>query len=137
MGSSPRTTKEALNMTEVRVLDEDLNGLGWAIKSLLEQNLERAEVRRGVEKIEGSLVVTEENADVTVTLFFQRGELAIQNNAVDRPTGRLSGGFEDLSEVISGQVGPVRALLTGRIKARGNLIKVLKMARAIISREGD
>ena len=122
-------------MAEVKVLQEDLNGLGWTIKSLLDQNLEHEKVRRATEKIKGSLVVTESDAEVTVTLFFEHGELSIKNGSTLKPSAGLSGGFDELSEVISGQVGPIKALLTGRIKARGNLLKLLKMARAIITRD--
>ncbi|MFH1114331.1 MAG: SCP2 sterol-binding domain-containing protein [Pseudomonadota bacterium] len=122
-------------MPEVQVLDDDLNGLGWAIKSLVDRNLEHPEIQRRLKKISGSLVVTEKDADVTVTLLFRQGDPAIRNGAVEKPSAVLAGGFEELSEVISGQVGPVRALLTGRIKARGNLIKLLAMARVLISRD--
>lgn len=124
-------------MSEVKVLEDDLNGLGWTLKSLLDRNLERPDVRKAVNKIEGSLVVIEKDTDVSVTLSFHKGELAIRNGAVDRPSATLRGGFEELAEIVSGQIGPVRALLTGRIKARGNLIKLLGMARAIISRDKD
>ena len=124
-------------MSEVKVLEDDLNGLGWTLKSLLDQNLERPDVLAAVKGIEGSLMVTEKDSDVSVTLYFHKGELAIRNGAVDRPSAALSGGFDELSEIISGQIGPVRALLTGRIKARGNLIKLLRMAKAIISRDKD
>ncbi|MDQ7783072.1 MAG: SCP2 sterol-binding domain-containing protein [Desulfomonilaceae bacterium] len=122
-------------MPEVQVLDEDLNGLGWTIKSLVDENLEHPEVQRSIKKISGSLVVTEKDSDVTVTLLFRQGELAVRNGAVEKPSATLAGGFEQLSEVISGQIGPVRAVLTGRIKARGNLIKLLAMARALISKD--
>jgi putative sterol carrier protein len=122
-------------MPEVQVLDDDLNGLGWTIKSLVDENLKHPEIERSFKRISGALVITEKDADVTVTLLFRKGEPAIRNGAVEKPTATLTGGFEELSEIISGQVGPVRALLTGRIKARGNLIKLLIMARALISRE--
>jgi putative sterol carrier protein len=121
-------------MPEVQVLDDDLNGLGWTIKSLMDANLEHPDVQKSVKKVSGSLVVTEKDADVTVTLIFKQGELQIRNGAVEKPSATLAGGFEELSEVISGQIGPIRALLTGRIKAGGNLIKLLIMARALISR---
>ena len=119
-------------MTELKVLQEDLNGLGWTIKSLMDENLKRPEVYESIKKIKGILVVTEADADVTVSLIFDRGDLSICNGAKARPSARLSGSFLNLSEVISGEVGPIRALLTGKIKARGNLLKLLKMAKALI-----
>jgi putative sterol carrier protein len=122
-------------MTEVVVQGDDLNGLGWTVKSLMDQNLEDPNVLGKVKNIRGSLVVRETGADVAVTVFFERGEFSIQDGAIDKPSASLAGGFDELSELTSGQVGPVKALLTGRIKARGNLIKLLKMARAIITPE--
>lgn len=121
-------------MTELKVLQEDLNGLGWTIKSLMDENLKRPEVYESIKKIKGALVVTESDANITVSLVFDRGALSICNGAVDKPSARLSGTFEGLSEVISGETGPIRALLSGKIKAGGNLLKLLKMAKALISR---
>ena len=68
-------------------------------------------------------------------LFFKKGEISIQNGAVEKPSARLAAGFEELAAISSGQLGPIWALLTGKIKAGGNLIKLLMMARAIISKE--
>lgn len=122
-------------MEEVTVIGEDLNGLGWTLKSLMDQNLEKPGIYEKVRKIKGSLVVRETGADVAVTVLFLQGRFQIKNEAMDRPSAYLAAGFEQLSELTSGQIHPIRALLTGRIKARGNLIKLLKMARAVISRE--
>jgi putative sterol carrier protein len=47
----------------------------------------------------------------------------------------VEGGFEELSEISSGQVGPIRALLGKKIKAGGNLLKLLKMSKVIINRQ--
>jgi putative sterol carrier protein len=122
-------------MEEVTVIGEDLNGLGWTIKSLMDQNLGKPGVYEKVRKIKGSLVVRETGADVAVTVLFLQGRFQIKNEVIDRPSAYLAASFEHLSELTSGQVHPIKALLTGKIKARGNLIKLLKMARAVISRE--
>jgi putative sterol carrier protein len=122
-------------MEEVTVIGDDLNGLGWTIKSLMDQNLEKPEIYEKVRQIKGSLVVRETGADVTVTVWFHQGRFQIKNGAMDRPSAYLAAGFEQLAELTSGQIHPIKALLTGKIQARGNLIKLLKMARAVISRE--
>ena len=59
-------------MEEVTVIGEDLNGLGWTIKSLMDQNLEKPGIYEKVRKIKGSLVVRETGADVAVTVLFLR-----------------------------------------------------------------
>jgi putative sterol carrier protein len=122
-------------MVEVKVRGEDLSGLGWTIKSLMDANLERPEVLTRVGKIKGTLVVRETGADVANTVFFNRGEIAIEDGAIPKPTASLAAGFDELSEVTSGQVGPIWAVLTRKIKARGNLWKLLQMAKAIIIQE--
>ena len=119
-------------MTELKALQEDLNGLGWTIKSLMDENLKHPKVYKSIKKIKGALIVTETDADVTVSLLFDGGDVSICNGAVARPSARLSGSFLNLSEVISGEIGPIRAFLTGKIKARGNLLKLLKMSKALI-----
>lgn len=125
-------------MAEIEIVGEDLNGLGWVVKSLMEQNLEKPDISRRVSRISGRLVVTETGAGVSVTVFFDRGRYRIQDGEVGRPSARLSSDFEGLSDLTSGRIGPIRALLTGRIKASGNLIKLLKMSRAVIvQEEGD
>ena len=122
-------------MSEVEIRGENLNGLGWTLKSLLDDKLDQPEVINALARLRGTLVVTETEAGVSSTLFFQGGSLAIADGKVERPTAWLSGQFEPLSELISGQVGPVRALITRRISAGGNLIKLLAMAKVIISKE--
>jgi putative sterol carrier protein len=122
-------------MAEVKVRGEDISGLGWTIKSLLDGNLEKPERWRKIKKIKGILVVRETGADVANTIFFDKGEIEIQDGAIAKPTAYVEAGFDELSELISGQVGPVKALITGKIKASGNLLKLLAMAKAMITRE--
>jgi putative sterol carrier protein len=122
-------------MPELELVGDDLNGLGWTLKSLMDENLAHQAVFNRVKNISGSLVVTETAADVSVTVFFNRGRFKIQDGAIAKPSAFLASDFEGLSELTSGQVGPIKALLTRRIKARGNLIKLLQMSRAVISRE--
>lgn len=119
-------------MAKVKVRGEDLSGLGWTIKSLMDANLERPELLAKVSKIQGTLVVRETGANVANTVFFDKGEIAIEDGAIPKPTASLAAGFDELSEVTSGQVGPIWAVLTGKIKASGNLWKLLQMAKAII-----
>ena len=124
-------------MAEVKVKGEDLSGLGWALKSLIDANVSKADLWQSLRKIRGTLVVRETGADVAVTIFFEGDDIFIQDGAIDRPNAYLSAGFDQISEVAGGRIGPIRALLTGKIKAGGNLLKLLKMAKAIVSTETD
>jgi putative sterol carrier protein len=72
---------------------------------------------------------------VAVSILFNKGEVQIQNGAIDKPTAFVEGGFEELSEISSGQVGPIRALLSRKIKAGGNLLKLLTMSKIIINKK--
>ncbi len=118
---------------EVMVVGDDLNGLGWAVKQLVDTNLADPAVRAQVARLAGSLAIREPAADVAVTLVFRRGLIAVQNGIAPRATAYLEAGFEDLAAVSSGQIGPVMAVLRGRVKARGNLWQLLKMSKALIT----
>ena len=122
-------------MGEVKVTGEGLNGLGWTIKSLVDRNMGNPKIWDSIKKIKGSLVVTEAGANIAVTVFFDSGEIKIQDSAVKKPSAWVSAGFDELAMLTSGQIGPIRALLFGKIKAGGNLLKLLKMAKALIDQE--
>jgi hypothetical protein len=124
-------------MAEVKVKGEDLSGLGWTLKSLMDANIGKPDQWQKIRKIHGTLVVRETGADVAATISFEGDDIFIQDGAVDRPSAYLAAGFDELSEVAGGLIGPIRALVTGKIKARGNLLKLLRMAKAIISTETD
>jgi hypothetical protein len=124
-------------MAEVKIKGEDLSGLGWTLKSLMDANISKADVWQKVRKIHGTLVVRETDADVAATISFEGDDIFIQDGAIDRPNAYLGAGFDELSEVASGQIGPIRALVAGKIKARGNLLKLLRMAKAIVSTDTD
>ena len=120
---------------EVKVTEEDLSGLAWTLKSLIDGNMNKPEVWKNLEKIKGTLVVRETGADVASTVFFNKGEIEIKDGAAEKPTAYLAASFDELSEVASGQVGPIKAVMTRKIKVGGNLLKLLKMAKAIITSE--
>jgi putative sterol carrier protein len=122
-------------MAEVVVKGDDLSGLGWTIKSLIDGNMERSELWEKIKKIKGTLEVRETDANVVSTIFFNEGEISVQDGAITKPTAHVAAGFDALSELTSGQVGPIRAVLFGKIKVRGNLLKLLKMAQALIHKE--
>ncbi len=124
-------------MGEVKIKGEDLNGLGWTIKSLIDVNMEKPQVWNSIKRIRGSLMVRETGADVATTVFFDKGEIEIRDGAINKPSAHLAAGFDQLAELTSGQVGPIRALLTGKIKAGGNLLKLLKMGKVVINREEE
>ncbi len=124
-------------MSEVQVLEEDLNGLGYTIKQIIDNNITKPSIWNSVKNIKGSLVITEKSSQVAVTLFFEKGVLKIHNNAISSASAYLEAGFDELAEISSGQVGPITALLKSKIKARGNLFKLLMMSKALISIEDD
>lgn len=122
-------------MKEVCVLGSELNGLGMTIKQLIDQNLVNPKIWDKAKNLKGSLVIREADTGVAVTIFFRKGELQIQNDAIEKPSAYLEAGFDSLAEISSGEVGPIRALLTRRIKAGGNLLKLLKISQVLICKE--
>lgn len=123
-------------MIQVGVKGEELNGIARTIKSLMESNLKNPAVCRSLAKVKGSLVVREPTTGVSATVFFNRGVIDIQNGAIAKPSALLEAGFEELAEVSSGQISPLKALLGGKVKARGNYLKLLQMSKAVICKEG-
>ena len=89
-------------MGEVKVKGEDLSGLGWTIKSLIDRNMENPKIWNSIKKIKGSLVVRESGADIAVSGFFDTGEITIQDGAVKKPSAWVAAGFDELAELTSG-----------------------------------
>ena len=121
-------------MRGVEIIGEELNGLSMTLKQIIEDNLRIPHVKGKVETLKGNLVVREKQSKVSATIFFDKGTVKIQNVAVDRPTAFIEAGFLELADISSGRMGPIRAVLTGKIKARGNLVMLLKMSRSLITR---
>ena len=113
---------------------EELNGLGLTLKQIVDSTMDDEDVRKSVKNLNGTLVVREKDAGVAITIFFDTGTVRIQNDAVEHPSAFVEGGFIELADISSGHISPLKAFLTGKIKARGNLFKLLKMAKVIISR---
>ena len=101
-------------MAEVKVRGEDLSGLGWTIKSLMDGNLERPDVLAKVAKIKGTLVVRETAADVANTIFFNKGETERRATSL-QPSPR------------------VRPTWSTREGLRGQLVPLVLLFRRLIS----
>lgn len=120
-------------MAEVRVREgEELNGLGVILKETMDKNLQYPGKYRAVEKLDASVVIRETSSRVAVTLHFRQGEIEIQNDAIEKPTAYQEAGFENLAYISSGQLSPTWALLTGKVKARGNLLVLLRISRIMV-----
>lgn len=111
----------------------ELHGLGMTLKQIIDDNVKIPDVREKVSTLKGSLVVRERQSGISATIIFKEGDIEVQNDAFQRPTAFIEAGFIELADISSGRMGPVRALLTGKIRARGNLIKLLKMSHVLIS----
>ncbi len=120
-------------MNEVRLMETELNGLGWALKQIVDQTIQDPKVWESVRNIKGSLVVREAATSVAVTIWFENGDLGIQNDAIQKPSAYIEAGFEELADISSGQIHPVRAVIARRIRAKGNLLKLLRMSKVMIS----
>jgi putative sterol carrier protein len=120
-------------MIQVEARGEELNGIGRMIKSLMEGNLGNREMSTRAASLKGSLVMKDPGTGVAATVFFNNGEISIQNGAVARPSAFVEAGFDTLGEISSGRLAPmIKALMSKKVKARGNLLKLLKMARVIL-----
>jgi putative sterol carrier protein len=120
-------------MTEVKVkTGEELNGLGAMLKEIMDTNLKDSKKYKSVEKLKGSVVIRESTSGVAVTLHLNQGKLELQNDAIAKPTAYMEAGFENLAHISSGQINPIMAMLTGRLKSRGNLLLLLKISKVLV-----
>ena len=120
-------------MTEVRVkAGEELNGLGSMLKEIMDTNLRDPKKYKSVEKVQGSVVIKESTSGVAVTLHLDQGKLELQNDAIAKPTARMEAGFENLAHISSGQLNPIVAMLTGKLKSSGNPLLLLKVSKIMV-----
>ena len=120
-------------MVEVKVKEgEELNGLGRMLKDTIDKNLQDLRKYESVKKVKGSVVIREASSGVAVTLHFRQGEIEIQNDAIDKPNAYQEAGFENMAYISSGQISPTMALLTGKVKARGNLLLLMKISKIMV-----
>lgn len=122
-----------LKMTEVKVKEgEELNGLGVMLKEIMDTNLKNPKKSKSVEKVKGTVVIKESTSGVAVTLHLDRGKLELQNDAMAKPTAYMEAGFENLAHISSGQLSPIVAMLTGKLKSRGNPLLLLKTSKIMV-----
>ena len=120
-------------MPEVKVkAGEKLNGLGRMLKETIDTNLQDSKKYKRIEKLKASVVIKESTSGVAITLHFRQGEVEIQNDAIDKPNAYQEAGFENMAYISSGQINPTMALLTRKVKARGNLLVLMKIAPLMV-----
>ena len=120
-------------MTEIRVkAGEELNGLGTMLKEIMDANLRDPKKYKSVEKVRGSMVIKESTSGVAVTLHLDQGKLELQNDAIAKPTAHMEAGFENLAHISSGQLNPIVAMLTGKLKSGGNPLLLLKVSKIMV-----
>ena len=120
-------------MTEVKVkTGEELNGLGAMLKEIMDTNLKDPKKYKSIEKVRGSVVIKESTSGVAITLHLDQGELELHNDAIARPTAYMEAGFENLAHISSGQLNPIVAMLTGKLKSGGNPLLLLKISKILV-----
>jgi putative sterol carrier protein len=120
-------------MSEIKVKEgEELNGLGLMLKDIMDTNLKDRAKYKSVEKMKASVVIKESTSGVAVTLCLDQGKLELQNDAIAKPTAYMEAGFENLAHISSGQLNPIVAILTGRLKSGGNPLLLLKISKIMV-----
>ncbi len=120
-------------MTEVKAKEgEELNGLGVMLKEIMDINIKDPKKYKSIEKVKGSVVIKESTSEVAVTLYLDQGKLELHNDAIAKPTAYMEAGFENLAHISSGQLNPVMAMLTGKLKSRGNPLLLLKISKIMV-----
>lgn len=122
-------------MTAIKVREgEELNGLGAMLKEIMDRNLANPEKHKSVEKVKASVVIRESTSGVAVTLHLNQGEFELQNDAIAKPTAYMEAGFENLAHISSGQLNPIVAMLTRKLKSGGSPLLLLKISKIMVLR---
>ncbi len=120
-------------MTAIKVKEgEELNGLGVMLKEIMDTNLADPDKHKSIEKVKASVVIRESTSGVAVTLHLSQGKLELENDTIAKPTAYMEAGFENLAHISAGQLNPVVAILTGRLKSRGNPLLLLKISKIMV-----
>jgi putative sterol carrier protein len=120
-------------MTAIEVKEgEELNGLGVMLKEIMDANLADPGKHKSVEKLKASVVIRESTSGVAVTLHLNQGKLELQNDAIAKPTAYMEAGFENLAHISAGQLNPIVAILTRKLKSSGNPMLLLKISRIMV-----
>jgi hypothetical protein len=119
-------------MRTIRVIGE-LNGLGSFLLPIIENNLNNPERWKELKQIKGSLVATERDTSVSITMFFDNGNIQLQSGAIEKPSASLISDFDTVAAYSCGDLNPIIGVLKGKISVRGNLFKLLKMAKLVRS----
>ena len=122
-------------MTAIKVKEgEELNGLGVMLKEIMDANLADPEKHKSIKDVKASVVIRESTSGVAVTLHLNGGELELQNDAIAKPTAYMEAGFENLAHISAGQLNPIVAILTRKLKSRGNPLLLLKISKIMVAR---
>lgn len=119
-------------MGEVHIIGE-INGLGAILLPIIEQNLDNPQRMKKLVNLTGSLTATEKTTGVCVTIIFDKGKISLKDGEVNKPTASLWTDFDTVAAYSCGEMSAVKGVLTGRIRVRGNLLKLLKMAPIVRS----
>lgn len=117
-------------MGEIRIIG-DLNGLGASLLPIMEQNIDNPGRMKKIRRISGNLVATEKNTGVAITIIFDKGNISLKDGSVEKPSAALWTDFDTLAAYSCGELNPIVGVLKGRIKVRGNLLKLLKMVTIV------
>ncbi len=113
-------------MQTVNVIGE-LNGLGASLLSIMENNLNNPERWKKLKKIRGSLVATERDTGISITIFYEKGNIRLQSDKIRNPSASVKADFDTVAAYSNGELNPIVGVLMGKISVRGNLLKLLKM----------
>ncbi len=119
-------------MSAVHIKGE-LNGLGEILLPIMEQNLRDPQKLEKLKKIKGSLVATEKDTNISITILFDKGNIQLQSDIINNPSASVKTDFDTFAAFSSGEMNPIMGVLMRKISVRGNIFKLLKMVKILSS----
>jgi len=84
--------------------------------------------KQSLKKLKGTVVI--QAGAMAVTLLFDQGHFLLRRGAAAKPQARVVGSLDTLLRLSLGG-GMILPVLSGRLKARGNLFLLLKIRRLL------
>lgn len=110
----------------VRLDEGAASGLAHIVQQYLEQDLAEFERKRRIAaRLRGRIAMTASDHDVTVTLAFGGGEIAIFDGERHPVDASISGPHASLVRLLQGETNPLVEHLRGRLRVRARFARLL------------
>ncbi len=107
---------------------ERMNLIGYFLRDILRTNLSIEKYQKAAQKLKGAFLITASGMEVT--LLFTGEVIEIHQGTYNKINSKVAGDLNTLLDVVLG-ANYLSFLVTGKIKVRGNVFKLLKVMKIL------